>query len=102
MLWSSDVGLLLGGRIHEELGKDVQPALDTALSMTGSTSLTFVFIFFLSLLSPFLGKLFIVIYHISHENIMLIYNTLVSVVSYFTVLSLICQSKWRKPLKVKQ
>ncbi|XP_067244969.1 prominin-1-A isoform X4 [Chanodichthys erythropterus] len=31
-----NVGLLLGGRIHEELGKDVQPALDTALSMTGT------------------------------------------------------------------
>ncbi|XP_016149170.1 prominin-1-A-like isoform X10 [Sinocyclocheilus grahami] len=30
-----NVGLLLGGRIHEELGKDVQPALDAALSMTG-------------------------------------------------------------------
>uniref|UniRef100_A0A8C2HQW4 Prominin 1a n=1 Tax=Cyprinus carpio TaxID=7962 RepID=A0A8C2HQW4_CYPCA len=29
------VGLLLGGRIHEELGKDVQPALNAALSMTG-------------------------------------------------------------------
>ncbi|XP_055033547.2 prominin-1-A isoform X12 [Misgurnus anguillicaudatus] len=28
-----NVGLLLGGRIQEELGKDVQPALDTALSM---------------------------------------------------------------------
>ncbi|KAK7137790.1 hypothetical protein R3I94_013438 [Phoxinus phoxinus] len=31
-----NVGLLLGGRIHEELGKDVQPALDLALSMTGT------------------------------------------------------------------
>ncbi|XP_051716305.1 prominin-1-A isoform X9 [Ctenopharyngodon idella] len=31
-----NVGLLLGGRIHEELGKDVQPALNTALSMTGT------------------------------------------------------------------
>uniref|UniRef100_A0A672MJL5 Prominin-1-A-like n=1 Tax=Sinocyclocheilus grahami TaxID=75366 RepID=A0A672MJL5_SINGR len=31
-----NVGLLLGGRIHEELGKDVQPALDAALSMTGT------------------------------------------------------------------
>ncbi|XP_056113227.1 prominin-1-A isoform X5 [Rhinichthys klamathensis goyatoka] len=30
-----NVGLLLGGRIHEELGKDVQPSLDAALSMTG-------------------------------------------------------------------
>ncbi|XP_016409282.1 prominin-1-A-like isoform X4 [Sinocyclocheilus rhinocerous] len=30
-----NVGLLLGGRIHEELGKDVQPALNAALSMTG-------------------------------------------------------------------
>uniref|UniRef100_A0A8C1J4D4 Prominin 1a n=1 Tax=Cyprinus carpio TaxID=7962 RepID=A0A8C1J4D4_CYPCA len=30
------VGLLLGGRIHEELGKDVQPALNAALSMTGT------------------------------------------------------------------
>ncbi|XP_051505793.1 prominin-1-A-like isoform X7 [Myxocyprinus asiaticus] len=28
-----NVGLLLGGRIHEELGKDVQPTLDAALSM---------------------------------------------------------------------
>ncbi|XP_065130041.2 prominin-1-A isoform X10 [Paramisgurnus dabryanus] len=28
-----NVGSLLGGRIQEELGKDVQPALDTALSM---------------------------------------------------------------------
>ncbi|XP_057205369.1 prominin-1-A isoform X9 [Triplophysa rosa] len=28
-----NVGLLLGGKIHEELGKDVQPALDAALSM---------------------------------------------------------------------
>uniref|UniRef100_A0A8C1QAW7 Prominin 1a n=1 Tax=Cyprinus carpio TaxID=7962 RepID=A0A8C1QAW7_CYPCA len=31
-----NVGLLLGGRIHEELGKDVQPALNAALSMTGT------------------------------------------------------------------
>ncbi|XP_067313343.1 prominin-1-A isoform X7 [Pseudorasbora parva] len=31
-----NVGLLLGGRIHEELGKDVQPALHAALSMTGT------------------------------------------------------------------
>ncbi|XP_056113229.1 prominin-1-A isoform X7 [Rhinichthys klamathensis goyatoka] len=31
-----NVGLLLGGRIHEELGKDVQPSLDAALSMTGT------------------------------------------------------------------
>ncbi|XP_016332051.1 prominin-1-A isoform X7 [Sinocyclocheilus anshuiensis] len=30
-----NVGVILGGRIHEELGKDVQPALDAALSMTG-------------------------------------------------------------------
>ncbi|XP_016350200.1 prominin-1-A-like isoform X1 [Sinocyclocheilus anshuiensis] len=30
-----NIGLLLGGRIHEELGKDVQPALNAALSMTG-------------------------------------------------------------------
>ncbi|KAI2656989.1 Prominin-1-A [Labeo rohita] len=30
-----NVGLLLGGRIHEELGKDVRPALNAALSMTG-------------------------------------------------------------------
>ncbi|XP_016350211.1 prominin-1-A-like isoform X11 [Sinocyclocheilus anshuiensis] len=31
-----NIGLLLGGRIHEELGKDVQPALNAALSMTGT------------------------------------------------------------------
>ncbi|XP_059377765.1 prominin-1-A isoform X3 [Carassius carassius] len=31
-----NVGLLLGGSIHEELGKDVQPALNAALSMTGT------------------------------------------------------------------
>ncbi|XP_052010363.1 prominin-1-A isoform X7 [Xyrauchen texanus] len=31
-----NVGLLLGGRIHEELGKDVQPALDVALSIAGT------------------------------------------------------------------
>ncbi|XDV37491.1 hypothetical protein PO909_007086, partial [Leuciscus waleckii] len=31
-----NVGLILGGRIHEELGKDVQPALDATLSMTGT------------------------------------------------------------------
>ncbi|XP_016429082.1 prominin-1-A isoform X5 [Sinocyclocheilus rhinocerous] len=31
-----NVGVILGGRIHEELGKDVQPALDAALSMTGT------------------------------------------------------------------
>ncbi|XP_050984219.1 prominin-1-A isoform X4 [Labeo rohita] len=31
-----NVGLLLGGRIHEELGKDVRPALNAALSMTGT------------------------------------------------------------------
>ncbi|XP_052429928.1 prominin-1-A isoform X5 [Carassius gibelio] len=30
-----NVGVILGGRIHEELGKDVQPALDGVLSMTG-------------------------------------------------------------------
>ncbi|XP_059371305.1 prominin-1-A-like [Carassius carassius] len=29
-----NVGVILGGRIHEELGKDVQPALDGVLSMT--------------------------------------------------------------------
>uniref|UniRef100_A0A672TCP1 Prominin-1-A n=1 Tax=Sinocyclocheilus grahami TaxID=75366 RepID=A0A672TCP1_SINGR len=33
---SSDVGVILGGRIHEELGKDVQPTLYAALSMTGT------------------------------------------------------------------
>jgi len=42
----SDVGLLLGGRIQEELGKDVQPTLNSALSMTGSMSLALVFSFF--------------------------------------------------------
>ncbi|XP_043112859.1 prominin-1-A-like [Puntigrus tetrazona] len=31
-----NVGAILGGRIHEELGKDVQPALNAALSMTGT------------------------------------------------------------------
>ncbi|KAG1962505.1 prominin-1-A [Pimephales promelas] len=31
-----NVGLLLGGRIQEELGKDVQPTLNSALSMTGT------------------------------------------------------------------
>ncbi|XP_052471225.1 prominin-1-A isoform X4 [Carassius gibelio] len=31
-----NVGLLLGASIHEELGKDVQPALNAALSMTGT------------------------------------------------------------------
>ncbi|XP_052429929.1 prominin-1-A isoform X6 [Carassius gibelio] len=31
-----NVGVILGGRIHEELGKDVQPALDGVLSMTGT------------------------------------------------------------------
>uniref|UniRef100_A0A8C2IUV6 Prominin 1a n=1 Tax=Cyprinus carpio TaxID=7962 RepID=A0A8C2IUV6_CYPCA len=30
-----NVGVILGGRIHEELGKDVQPALNGVLSMTG-------------------------------------------------------------------
>ncbi|XP_016087776.1 prominin-1-A isoform X4 [Sinocyclocheilus grahami] len=30
-----NVGVILGGRIHEELGKDVQPTLYAALSMTG-------------------------------------------------------------------
>jgi len=87
----SDVGLLLGGRIQEELGKDVQPTLNSALSMTGSMSLTFVFSFFFSSFYLFYENcIYIVIYHISNKNIMLIYNTLVLVVSYFTVLSLIC------------
>lgn len=31
-----NVGVILGGRIHEELGKDVKPALDATLSMTGT------------------------------------------------------------------
>ncbi|XP_016087783.1 prominin-1-A isoform X10 [Sinocyclocheilus grahami] len=31
-----NVGVILGGRIHEELGKDVQPTLYAALSMTGT------------------------------------------------------------------
>uniref|UniRef100_A0A8C2IPC4 Prominin 1a n=1 Tax=Cyprinus carpio TaxID=7962 RepID=A0A8C2IPC4_CYPCA len=31
-----NVGVILGGRIHEELGKDVQPALNGVLSMTGT------------------------------------------------------------------
>ncbi|XP_076878473.1 prominin-1-A isoform X2 [Brachyhypopomus gauderio] len=36
VLWDLDnVDLLLGGRIHEELGKDVRPALDGALNMAG-------------------------------------------------------------------
>ncbi|XP_017547549.1 prominin-1-A isoform X4 [Pygocentrus nattereri] len=30
-----NVGVLLGGRIHEELGKEVQPALDGVLNMAG-------------------------------------------------------------------
>ncbi len=81
--------MILGGRIHEELGKDVQPALDAALSMTGSMSLPFVFFFFF-FLSPFLGILLIIVYYISHENIMWIFNPLLLEVSYFTVLSLIC------------
>ncbi|XP_035388153.1 prominin-1-A isoform X3 [Electrophorus electricus] len=36
VLWDLDnVGLLLGGRIHEELGKEVRPALDGVLHMAG-------------------------------------------------------------------
>ncbi|TRY54676.1 hypothetical protein DNTS_031216 [Danionella cerebrum] len=31
-----NVGVILGGKIHEELGKSVQPALDATLSMTGT------------------------------------------------------------------
>ncbi|XP_009289544.1 prominin-1-A isoform X7 [Danio rerio] len=31
-----NVGVILGGRIHEELGKEVKPALDATLSMTGT------------------------------------------------------------------
>jgi len=51
----------------------------------------FSFFFFFSCFHLFCETcVYIVIYHISNENIMLIYNTLVLVVSYFTVLSLIC------------
>lgn len=38
---SSDVGPLLGGKIHEELGKEVCPAMDGVLSMAGGTSCTY-------------------------------------------------------------
>lgn len=31
----TDVGLLLGTRVQEQLGKEVRPALDTALGMAG-------------------------------------------------------------------
>lgn len=80
--------MILGGRIHEELGKDVQPALDAALSMTGSMSLAALCGVFL--LSHFLGILFVIVYYISHENIMWIFSLLLLEVSYFTVLFLIC------------
>lgn len=34
-LFSTDIGPLLGGRIHQELHKEVHPALDQVLNMAG-------------------------------------------------------------------
>ena len=41
--FSTDIGPLLGGRIHNQLEKEVHPALDRALNMAGGTSAYFSF-----------------------------------------------------------
>lgn len=48
LLWSdaalsTDIGPLLGGRIHDQLDKEVRPALDRVLNMAGGTSAYFSF-----------------------------------------------------------
>lgn len=39
----SDIGPLLGGRIHDQLDKEVHPAMDRVLNMAGGTSVYFLF-----------------------------------------------------------
>lgn len=41
--FSTDIGPLLGGRIHDQLDKEVHPALDRVLNMAGGTSAYFSF-----------------------------------------------------------
>lgn len=38
----TDIGPLLGGRIHSQLEKEVVPSLDTALRMAGGNALTHI------------------------------------------------------------
>ena len=42
-VFSTDIGPLLGGRIHDQLDKEVHPALDKVLNMAGGTSAHFSF-----------------------------------------------------------
>lgn len=37
LMFSTDIGPLLGGRIHDQLDKEVRPALDQVLNMAGGT-----------------------------------------------------------------
>lgn len=40
-MFPADIGPLLGGRIHDELNKEVHPALDRVLNMAGGTRFSF-------------------------------------------------------------
>lgn len=45
-LHTTDVGPLLGSRVQDQLGKEVRPALDAALTMAGGNNLhTIVLVF---------------------------------------------------------
>lgn len=37
LMFSTDIGPLLGGKIHDQLDKEVRPALDQVLNMAGGT-----------------------------------------------------------------
>lgn len=43
LVFSTDIGPLLGGRIHDQLDKEVHPALDGVLNMAAGTSIYFSF-----------------------------------------------------------
>lgn len=44
-LHTTDVGPLLGSRVQEQLGKEVRPALDAALTMAGGRDVHIVLMF---------------------------------------------------------
>lgn len=45
-LHATDVGPLLGSRVQEQLGKEVRPALDAALTMAGGKDVHVVILMF--------------------------------------------------------
>lgn len=47
-LHAADVGPLLGSRVQEQLGKEVRPALDAALTMAGGKDLRVLVLIFCS------------------------------------------------------